>query len=85
VCMISIDGSVGQDSSRLRNQATSSTTSQLVRAIFQSIMGSHEGAFSAEPAAGDHPKKPGKPPRGENQGVYNAGCPPFQEAMHAKK
>jgi hypothetical protein len=32
------------------------TTSQLVKSVFQSIMGSHEGAFSAEPAAGDHPR-----------------------------
>jgi hypothetical protein len=30
------------------------TTSQLVRSVFQSTMGSYEGAFSAEPAAGDH-------------------------------
>jgi hypothetical protein len=41
------------------------TTSQLVRAVFQSIMGSHEGVFSAEPAAGDHPRgglgRPGGP------------------------
>jgi hypothetical protein len=28
------------------------TTSQLVRVVFQSTMGSHEGAFSAEPAGG---------------------------------
>jgi hypothetical protein len=27
------------------------TTSQLVRSVFQSIMGAYEGAFSAEPAA----------------------------------
>jgi hypothetical protein len=33
-----------------------STTSQLDRSDFQSIMGSYEGAFSAEPAAGDHPR-----------------------------
>jgi hypothetical protein len=33
-----------------------STASQLVRSVFQSIMGSYEGAFSAEPAAGDHPR-----------------------------
>jgi hypothetical protein len=32
------------------------TTSQLVRSAFQSIMGSYEGAFSAEPAARDHPR-----------------------------
>ena len=32
------------------------TTSQLDRSDFQSIMGSYEGAFSAEPAAGDHPR-----------------------------
>jgi hypothetical protein len=32
------------------------TASQLVRTVFQSIMGSHEGAFAAEPAAGDHPR-----------------------------
>jgi hypothetical protein len=32
------------------------TTSQLVRSVFQSTMGSYyEGASSAEPAAGDHP------------------------------
>jgi hypothetical protein len=31
---------------------TGSTTSQLVRSVFQSIMGSHEGAFPAEPASG---------------------------------
>jgi hypothetical protein len=37
--------------------AASSTTSQLVRSVFQSIMDAceYEGAFSAEPAAGDHP------------------------------
>jgi hypothetical protein len=34
----------------------SHTMSQLVRSVFQSIMGSYEGAFSAEPAAGDHPR-----------------------------
>jgi hypothetical protein len=32
------------------------TASQLARSVFQSIMGSYEGAFSAEPAAGDHPR-----------------------------
>jgi hypothetical protein len=32
------------------------TTSQLDRSDFQSIMGSYEGASSAEPAAGDHPR-----------------------------
>jgi hypothetical protein len=32
------------------------TTSQLDRSDFQSIMGACEGAFSAEPAAGDHPR-----------------------------
>jgi hypothetical protein len=31
------------------------TASQLVRSVFQSTMGACEGAFSAEPAAGDHP------------------------------
>jgi hypothetical protein len=32
------------------------TTSQLDRSDFQSTMGACEGAFSAEPAAGDHPR-----------------------------
>jgi hypothetical protein len=32
------------------------TASQLDRSDFQSITGSHEGTFSAEPAAGDHPR-----------------------------
>jgi hypothetical protein len=32
------------------------TASQLVRSASQSTMGSYEGAFSAEPAAGDHPR-----------------------------
>jgi hypothetical protein len=32
------------------------TESQLDRSDFQSIMGSYEGASSAEPAAGDHPR-----------------------------
>jgi hypothetical protein len=32
------------------------TTSQLDRSDFQSITGSHEGAFRAEPAAGGHPR-----------------------------
>jgi hypothetical protein len=36
--------------------ARSSTASQLVRSVFQSTMGSYEGAFSAEPAAVDHPR-----------------------------
>jgi hypothetical protein len=35
-------------------RGTWDTTSQLVRSVFQSTMGSYEGAFSAEPAAGDH-------------------------------
>jgi hypothetical protein len=41
-----------------RNLRLRDTTSQLVRTAFQSIhvMGSHEGAFSAKPAAGDHPR-----------------------------
>jgi hypothetical protein len=43
-----------------------STASQLVRSVFQSIMGAYEGAFSAEPAAGDHAPtgglgRPGEP------------------------
>jgi hypothetical protein len=37
----------------------------LVRSAFQSIMGAYEGAFSAEPAAGGHPRgglgRPGEP------------------------
>jgi hypothetical protein len=37
-----------------------STTSQLVRSVFQSIMGSYEGVFSAEPAVGDHPRGAGE-------------------------
>jgi hypothetical protein len=44
--------------------ARAGTTSQLDRSDFQSIMGSYEGAFSAEPAAGDHPRglvRPGEP------------------------
>jgi hypothetical protein len=36
------------------------TTSQLVRTVFQSIMGSHEGVFLAEPAAEDHPRGAGE-------------------------
>jgi hypothetical protein len=36
--------------------ASSHTASQLDRSDFQSTMGSYEGAFSAEPAAGDHPR-----------------------------
>jgi hypothetical protein len=42
------------------------STAQLARSVFQSIMGSYEGAFSAEPAAGDQPStgglgRPGEP------------------------
>jgi hypothetical protein len=40
----------------LATSSASTTTSQLDRSDFQSIMGSYEGAFSAEPAAGDHPR-----------------------------
>jgi hypothetical protein len=35
------------------------TTSQLDRSDFQSITGTHEGAFPAEPATGDHPRGSG--------------------------
>jgi hypothetical protein len=41
-------------SSLFSNQLLFCTTSQLDRSDFQSTTGSHEGAFRAEPAAGDH-------------------------------
>jgi hypothetical protein len=49
--------SCGADPSKAKKRlpAPTYTASQLVRTVFQSTMGSHEGAFSAEPAAGDHP------------------------------
>jgi hypothetical protein len=57
------EGTLGtwySEQSELAEAATSpharNTTSQLARAVFQSIMGPHEGAFSAVPAAGDHPR-----------------------------